>query len=301
MALKYAKNIVTETKPLPREVLESLARRGPIRSTVKIDRLIYLDREVVEGAFYMEVTLCHEGTSEDWIEEPHVHDVDEILAFIGTDFDNPKDLGAEVELWLGDELHVLTKSCLVFVPKGLKHCPVRFKRVDKPLWFMTLSPMSMYTRKAEKLTPSTAGGELKYSKYIVTEMKKGLELPPPPPGIPANASKTIRTIYLDSEVVEGAFYMECAWFSKGVGGGGPPAHIHDFDEVLGFLGSDPNNPRDLNGEVELWLGDEGYILTKSCLIFVPKGLKHCPLIIRRADKPIFHFSTGPSSKYQRQS
>ncbi len=294
------KNIVTRTKPLPREVLESLARMGPIRSTVKIDRLLYLDNDVVEGAFYMEVTLCREGTSEDPIEEPHVHDVDEILAFIGTDFENPRDLGGEVELWLGDELHVLKNSCLVFVPKGLKHCPVKFKKVDRPLWFMTLAPMSMYTRKPEKLTPSAeSGGGLKYSKYIVTEIKKDLELPPPPPDMPLSASKTIRTLYLDNDVVEGAFYMECAWFSKGVGGGGPPPHTHDFDEVLGFLGSDPSDPRDLGGEVELWLGDERHILTRSCMVFVPKGLKHCPLIIRKADKPIFHFSVGPSSKYQR--
>jgi len=57
---KYAKNIVTTTKPLPRVVIESFLRRGPIRSTVNIERLLYLDGEVVDNAFYMEVTLCHE-------------------------------------------------------------------------------------------------------------------------------------------------------------------------------------------------------------------------------------------------
>lgn len=302
MSLKYAKNIVTETKPLPKEVIESFAKRGPLRSTVRIDRLLYLDKEVVQDAFYMEVVLCYEGTSEDSIEVPHVHNVDEILAFIGTDADNPRNLGGEVELWLDDELHVLKNSCLVFVPAGLKHCPVRFKRVDKPIWFMTLSPMSMYTRKEESLTPSAqTGGELKCSKYIVTEMKKTLELPPPPPNIPPDVSKMNRILYLDNDVIEGAFYMECVWFGKGIGTGGPPSHVHDFDEVLGFLGSDPNNPRDLGGEVELWIGDEKHILTKSCLVFIPKGLKHCPLIFRKVDKPIFHFSTGPAATYQRLS
>jgi hypothetical protein len=26
-------------------------------------------------------------------------------------------------------------------------------------------------------------------------------------------------------------------------------------------------------------------------------MKHCPLIIRRVDRPIFHFTTGPGGKY----
>jgi hypothetical protein len=27
-----------------------------------------------------------------------------------------------------------------------------------------------------------------------------------------------------------------------------PAHTHDFNEVIGFIGSDPQNPQDFNGE-----------------------------------------------------
>lgn len=298
MPQKYSKNIVTDTKPLPKEVIESFKKLGPIRTTVKIDRLLYIDDEVVPNAFYMETVLCHEGTSEDSIEVPHVHDVDEILAFIGTDSRNPRNLGGEVELWLDDELHVLKDSCLVFVPAGLKHCPVKLKRVDKPMWFMTLAPMSKYTRKEESLNPSAKPkGELKYSKYIITEMKK--EFPPPPPNLPFSVPKMTRILYLDSEILEGAFYMECVWFEEGTGLGGPPPHTHDFDEILGFIGSDPKNPRDLNGEVELWIDDEPYILRNSCFVFIPKGVKHCPLTFKRIDKPIFHFSTGPSTKYER--
>lgn len=292
------KNIVTETKPLPKEIVESFIRRGPIRSTVRIERLLYLDKEMIDGAFYMEVTLCHEGTSEDSIEDPHVHDADEILAFIGTDYNDPWNLNAEIELWIDDELYTLNRSCLVFIPNGLKHCPVRFKRVGRPLWFMTLSPMSMYTRKVEKSDMKVGAGNLKYLKYIVSEMKKQ-GLPQPPRDLPPNASKMTRILYLDDEIVEGSFYMECVWFGEGFGVGGPPPHIHESDEVLGFLGSDPKNPRELNGEVELWIDDEKYILNKSCLVFVPKGLKHCPLIFKKVDKPILHFSTGPMSRYDR--
>ena len=94
--------------------------------------------------------------------------------------------------------------------------------------------------------------------------------------------------------------MNCSWYLR------PPAkpmeegHSHDSDEIIGFFGSDPQNPHDLGGEIEFWLEDEKYILTKSCLIFAPKGMKHCPLILRRVDRPIFHFSTVSGGQYTRK-
>lgn len=56
-------------------------------------------------------------------------------------------------------------------------------------------------------------------------------------------------------------------------------------------------PYDLGGEVEFWLEDEQHILTKTSMIFVPGGMKHCPLIVRRVDRPIFHFSTVTEGRY----
>jgi len=76
--------------------------------------------------------------------EPHTHDYDEVIAFIGTDLNDPYDLGAEVELWLDDEKHIINKSCLVYIPAGLKHCPLTFLRVDRPVFHYTTGPAKMY-------------------------------------------------------------------------------------------------------------------------------------------------------------
>ena len=135
--------------------------------------------------------------------------------------------------------------------------------------------------------------ESKYGKYIVTEPKANIVKPPwSPPSTPN------RVAYIDNEVVEGAFYMECVWIPPRLRPGpGPKAHTHDYDEILGFFGSDTENQRDLYGEVELWLEDEKHIINKSCLIFIPKGMKHCPLTFTRVDRPIFHFSVGPGKMY----
>jgi len=138
----------------------------------------------------------------------------------------------------------------------------------------------------------------KYDKYIITKTKSDLTLPEfrRERGDIATGLKT-PLIYLDDDVLKGAFYVECVWFWKGSDKSEVDAHTHPFDEVITFFGTNPNDPEDLCGEVEMWLEDEKHILTKSCLIFVPKGMKHCPLIIRRVDRPIFHFTAGPAAKY----
>jgi len=75
------------------------------------------------------------------------------------------------------------------------------------------------------------------------------------------------------------------------------SHSHQFEEVVTLFGTDPENPKDLCGEVEFWLGDEKYTITQSCIIYIPKGVKHCPLIFHRVDRPIFHYIVGHASKY----
>ena len=75
------------------------------------ERLLWLDGERIEGASYGEVTLFETGfKSEEKPVEPHAHEFDEIIAFIGTNPKNPHDLGGEVELWLDGEKHILTKT-----------------------------------------------------------------------------------------------------------------------------------------------------------------------------------------------
>jgi hypothetical protein len=105
-------------------------------------------------------------------------------------------------------------------------------------------------------------------------------------------------LWMDDSVIKGAFYLECNWFHKPTQFS-PKPHTHEFDEVLAYIGMDPEKPNDLNGEVEFWIEDEKLTVTESCIIYVPKGLTHCPMHIRRADRPIFHFSCGMAENYVR--
>jgi len=148
---KYGKYIISELKQPAVEAAWS----PPISAAGKNKggRVLYLDSDVAPGAFYMEcvwVLPRPAGTAPDSdsgrrvVTEPHTHDYDEVIAFIGTDLNDPYDLGAEIELWLDDEKHIITKSSLIFIPKSLKHCPLTFLRVDRPVLNFTTGPGKMY-------------------------------------------------------------------------------------------------------------------------------------------------------------
>ncbi len=106
-----------------------------------------------------------------------------------------------------------------------------------------------------------------------------------------------RILWLDENVVEGAFHMNTAWYLKEAETLENVPHTHDSPEIIGFFGNNPDDPNDLGGEVEIWMEDEKHIITKSTLLFVPAGVKHCPLILKRVDRPIFHFTIVPSGQY----
>ena len=76
------------------------------------------------------------------------------------------------------------------------------------------------------------------------------------------------------------------------------AHNHDFDQVIFFMGGDPGNGVDYDAEVEFGLGGQNNIIDYPACVYIPKGLMHGPLNIKRVTKPIMFIditlSTGPS-------
>jgi hypothetical protein len=141
------------------------------------------------------------------------------------------------------------------------------------------------------------------SKYIVTDVKRNLELSShrtdPAESLSGPRSVPTPVMWLDSKIMPGAFYVESVWIwpecasERNVA----KAHTHPFDEIVTFFGTNWDDPHDLCGEIELWLEDEKFVMTKNFLAFIPAGMKHCPLIVRRVDRPIFHFNVGTGTQY----
>jgi len=316
--------IVTEMK---KNIILAWGPPGEIRADYipgknrLMEHVIWLDGEVGPGNFYSESLWFfspdkispeeHERMAEmmKMIKpgtkigpQPHIHPFDELFAFFGTNFDDPTDLGVEIEFWLEDQPMVFDKSCIVYLPAGMKHSPINMKQLDKPVFHFSMGYTPLYDYSIMNENGKYAGEDM--NTYFVFHDKASLKLPEYRNEIPKEL--THRVAYLDSEVVPGAnFYAETAWIwpeersklkQQDVTFINP--HTHSFPEVIGFFGTDYNDIHQLSGEVELWVDGQQFIIHKSFVAVIPEGVEHGPLIIRKVKKPIFHYTAGPGKMYQ---
>jgi hypothetical protein len=72
------------------------------------------------------------------IHKPHAHDVDELFFIFGGNPQNYFEFGAEIEIMMGaeQERHIVNKSTIIYIPKGVIHCPITTLKVDKPVQWM---------------------------------------------------------------------------------------------------------------------------------------------------------------------
>jgi hypothetical protein len=302
--LKYSKYIVTKAKPIPPELRRKFeAERDKRKSTIKSTRLLTVDDEIVKDFFYVDCNWLWSGSAEDTAEEPHAHDFDEVIGFIGSNREDPHDLGGKITIWLDGNQEVLTKSCLIFVPAGTRHCPIRFNRIDKPVFFVTIAPVKRYSRRAEGgETTAAVARESAAPKYtIITKTKErftvaasGGGAPPPPPN---PSLKSARVLHLEDDVAKGSFYVDFVWIYEGTGQAPAPEHTHEWEELIAMVGADPEHPRELGGKMSIVLGNETHVITKSSLVCIPRGLKHCPWKFLDIKKPTLVFTAGPSGIY----
>ncbi len=298
--LKYSKYIITDPKPLPPELKEKFeAEQAKRKSTIKSTRLMSVDDEIVKDFFYVDCNWLWSGSAEDTAEEPHAHDFDEVIGFVGSNREDPQDLGGKITIWLDGKEEVLTKTCLIFVPAGTKHCPILFNRIDKPIFFVTISPVGKYTRQTEGSQAPLRDPSLpKYT--IIDEVKKdfgvsGKDAPPPPP--PGTSPKGARVLHLEDDIAKGSFYVDFVWMYEGSGQAPAPVHSHEWPELIAMAGCDPEHPHDLGGKMSIVLGDEEHVITKSSLVCIPKGLAHCPWKWEDIKIPTLAFTAGPSAVY----
>jgi hypothetical protein len=156
MATKYGKYILTE--PLaenkdmipmpgmtPEKMKEMMASAPPM---MKVNSSFF---ETIGLDFAFVPTLKPSDPAQPG-HPSHTHDVDEYIWFHGADPENMYDFGAEIEIILGagedEEKHIINKACVVYVPAGLPHLPITFKRVDKPIFWghILVAPMYRETR-----------------------------------------------------------------------------------------------------------------------------------------------------------
>lgn len=118
----YAKHVVYRYEPS-----SGIIPEGPEGF---LQLLIWMAGDKVEGAPYLE--LCRfmrvnpDGPPE------HKHPKDEFIGFIGTDPENPGELGGTITFRLGGEDIPTTKSTVVYVPGDVPHSPIIVPELNAP-------------------------------------------------------------------------------------------------------------------------------------------------------------------------
>ncbi len=125
---KYRKCFLNELTPEEREI-----GYGAMKMFTA-----FTDDDIIEGSNYFSVMWMRESSTKTMGHGPHTHPVPELLAAIGSDPDNPMDLGATFEMYMGEEMekHIIDKSTLIYVPPETVHCPFTILKFTRPFIFI---------------------------------------------------------------------------------------------------------------------------------------------------------------------
>ena len=112
--------------------------------------------------------------------------------------------------------------------------------------------------------------------------------------------KTTHLMSADESIQKGFFHVDCSWLWSG--GAKEPAgesHTHKFSQVIGLVGGTPADPHDLGGEITIWLDGHKETITRTCLIYIPAGVIHGPILVSKVERPIFFIDIAMTPKYSR--
>lgn len=231
------------------------------------------------------------------VDEPHSHDFDEFLVFLGRNPVSPRDFGAEIEIFMGEEgeKYVINTTSVVCVPRGIIHGPISIKKMIKPFLFAVIYLAPEYIRKpisAKAYAHNTQNGS-KYSKYILREPKDKE---------PRKLITEEWGVCINEEILSGIGKFDCNFNFLSILGPHvlvDPPHSHNCGELLFLMPANYENWPDLGAEVEIAIGEdwEKHSISTASVICFPKGLQHCPVYMKKVDRPFYFGHILPSPSY----
>ena len=229
------------------------------------------------------------------MEEPHSHDFEEFLIFLGNKPGDSKDFDAEIEISLGEEgeIHIINTASVICLPRGLVHGPLKVKRTGKPILFAGIYLSPEYIEKPATIKSSVQSrGKSKYGKYVLKE----------PQGEPRPLNTEAWGVGINEKILGDTLKFNCNFNFFAMLGSHvlpDPPHDHGCDEFLFLIPASYENWPELGGEVEIGLGDdwEKQTITTAAVICLPKGLMHCPVYMKKVDKPFYWGHVLPASSY----
>ena len=218
----------------------------------------------------------------------HVHDYDEIVIHWGGDFKRPQVLGGEIEFYIGGQPITFNTTTGIFIPAGVPHGPLTWKKFEFPYIEMTLilgcgDMMKIWGRsgiqEAKKALPKKTK-EFDYEQYVIRSPMREAGA-----NFTSGRQSPTMTYMSRTQINVANYYIEFGWIWDKVVPG-IPRMIHDnFDEIVLHIGGDPNDPEDLGADMEFGMGDDLLQFNKSYGMWVPRGVVHGPLNWHKVRKP----------------
>ena len=239
--------------------------------------ILYFDGNCIEGCvFTFEASWFMKPFDEG---ELMVCDNDVALWMMGFDKTDPENLLGEVEITLDNDVLDITETCGVYIPAGVAH-KINVKSVEKPIMFFYCELNGQDTRKPGEAT--APAGTYENNVVYRYEPSSGF-IPQAPEGF------LQLLLWMAEDKIDGAPYLELVRFMC-ENPTGPEEHSHPKDELIAFIGTDPDDPGDLGGEVTFNLGGEYIPSTKSTVVFVTNNIPHSPILVPKHYRDMVHFS-----------
>lgn len=232
----------------------------------------------------------------------------EFLIHLGNNPDDPMDLGAEADFYLGRgkwrEKYEITKSTAVYLPDGMWHCPWKVKKITTEMTWVNVrigessqggmppggapgggeggAPpmMTQEALPAEELAKAKTSNYI-FDKYLLSGVPKDMKDP--------KGGKWIA--YTDcTKIAGGALTRIIRYNPEEAPYSIIDSQTHEYGSLFIFLGTDLKDCTDLGAEVDLIIGPEKekHTINKSCYLYVPADTVHGPFKVTKASKP-FNF------------
>jgi hypothetical protein len=142
----------------------------------------------------------------------------------------------------------------------------------------------------QKVSSETSDGKTKYGKCIVK--------------LPVNKMGNMSMFSAGADILNGfpCNIIFAYGTNTGIVGMSKEPHVHDHDEVVYFIGSDPKDIGDLGAEVNMKIGPKGqeedHIFSVATAVVIPQGVWHCPMVCLKLQKPFLCMAVSLTTKYE---
>jgi hypothetical protein len=218
----------------------------------------------------------------------HVHDYDEIVLHWGGDWEQPQVLGGEITFYIGGQPINFNTTTGIFIPKGVPHGPIiwnkfEFPHIEMAMMLGTGDPAKGWGKSginvAKKGLP-VKKDKIDYEQYVIRSPIR--ESPGSLTGKHRQAPTMTYMSGVQIPVVNN--YIEFGWIWEITDTIGEMKH-DNFDEIVMHIGNDPEHPEDLGADMTFGLGGEEMQFNTNFAMYIPRGVKHGPLIWHKVRRP----------------